>query len=251
MQTNETQTKQADIKNALSSLFANEDLNNYAMENAVLGKISAGDDVPVQTYAKELKLPETLFSELESNSEGRAIDENGKLRENLEDENFRKDFYTFGMSIVFDKAPKNSYDFDDDGLLPFKFGLKEYLLELFPLFEQIAAYPIEHDAFDLMRADSEQAQESVCACRELIANIKIKGIKQGKCVNKYVKSFSHIPYFACKLLTETKGKFVLSNADVQSLDYKLALLSLLPFRNTENAALFELKAKAWFEKNYR
>ncbi len=249
MQTNETQTKQADIENALSALFANEDLNNYAMENAVLGKIKAGDDVPVQTYAKELKISEKLLSALETNSEGKAIDENGKLRENLEDENFRKDFYTLGMSIVFDKAPKDSYDFDDDGLLPFKCGLKEYLLELFPLFVQIASYPVEHDAFDVMRSDSEKAQEDVRACRELITNIKIKGIKQGKCVNKYVKNLSHIPHFASKLLTENKGKYVLSNADIQSRDYKLALLSLLPFRNPENAALFELKAKAWLEKN--
>lgn len=248
MQTKDNSELLNNIKETLISVFVAEDLNNYAMENAVLGRISAGERVPVDAYAADLRLPAREWNKCFEQIEGKAIDENGNLRLCEGDESFRKDFFTFSMCLIFDKAPKNSYEFDDDGLFPFKDGLKKYLLDMMPLFCEITAQPVNYDAYDLLVQDGAAAKNNYAICREFLAAVRIKGLKKGKCVQSYLKKLSAVPYFVDKLLEKKGDKYYLCDDDTSSLGYKLALMSVIPFRNPENAALFELKAKTWLSK---
>lgn len=87
--------------------------------------------------------------------------------------------YADNVNEIFARAPKAAGTSEDYAILPFKYGLQDYLYRLYPLFRRIV---IAGALPDLS------------------------------------------PYIA-RLIKYYKGHYLLTNSDIESLDYKLALLA--------------------------
>ena len=105
----------------------------------------------------------------------------------------------------------------------------------------------EVEPSDLAPVFKDRKDETACydSISKFLIAIKARGLRQGECVNRYVKDLPYIPYFVQRLLRVEKNRYLLANSDTDSLDYKLAILSAIHFMSWENTKLFELKAQKW------
>ena len=128
------------------------------------------------------------------------------------------------------------------------FGFSKFIMSLYPLFKQIIKTEI--DPTDIVPAFTDRKDETACYNRisKFLIAIKVRGLRQGECVNRYVRDLPYIPYFVQRLLRVEKNRYLLANSDTDSLDYKLAILSAIHFMSWENTKLFELKAQKWERK---
>ena len=129
------------------------------------------------------------------------------------------------------------------------FGFSKFIMSLYPLFKQIIK--TEVDSIDIVTAFTNRKDEAACYDRisKFLIAIKARGLRQGECVNRYVKDLPYIPYYVQRLLRVEKNRYLLANSDTNSLDYKLAILSAIHFMNFEHTKLFELKAQKWESTN--
>ena len=223
-------------------------MDSYALENIAFGKLRQGDKIPFDKFVNDLELQALNPYAYKDRIEGLAISE--KLTVNDEDtELFFKELFADEMNTVFETAPKKGCDYDDDGLYYFKYALSEYIWKLYPLYIEILKTEVEAELSDTADRSFDRASETACYERiaKFIVAIKTKGLRQGGCVNRYVKDLPHIPHFVNKLLKVQKNRYLLANSDTESIDYKLAVLSSIKFMTPTHTRLFELKAKKWAE----
>ena len=118
-------------------------------------------------------------------------------------------------------------------------------MSLYPLFKQIIKTEVE--PIDIVPVFKDRKDETVCYDRisKFLIAIKVRGLRQGECVNRYVKDLPYIPYYAQRLLRVEKNRYLLANSDTDSLEYKLAILSAIHFMNWDHTKLFEQKAQKW------
>ena len=227
----------------VSSIF-----NAYAIENVVFGDLKPKDKVPFEKFIKDLELTAWQPYSVRDCIAGVAITENETIADK-EIVFFEKECFIFHMNDVFDTAPYSKRkDEDENGLHPFnKEGLNDYIMRLFPLFRNILATEAEHDFFEIASPFADRAVQT--ACYEKIAKFLVaiitRGLRQGGCVDRYIKDLPYLPYYVKRLLKEKDGRFLLANSDTESLDFRLAVLSAIHFMNAEHTQLFELKARKW------
>ncbi len=222
--------------------------DSYALENIAFGKLRQGDKIPFDKFVTDLELQPLNPYAYRDKIEGLAISEELTVP-GLDTELFLKELFADKMNTVFETAPKKGCDYDDNGLYYFKFGLKEYIRELYPLYIEILETDVEPDLFDISDVSSDRTFEAACYGKiaKFVAAIKTKGLRQGSCVDRYVKDLPRLPYFVKKLLKVQKNRCLLANSDTESVGYKLAVLSSIKFMNPAHTRLFELKAKKWAE----
>jgi len=236
-----------DVMKAFLSMEANILLNKYTNENVLFGRIKANDRVPIKQYLEDIgfcnidQFLDDLFLDGRNVENGYAIDRD------FDERCF--ELYRDKIECIFDGVPiDKSYEIDDD-IFHYKYGLHEYLKGLYTIFREIITTEIEPDLFcavpDILDK-AEQRTYYVKATR-FVKAIKLKKLKQGGCVDRYVKDLPFLSPFMMRLLVKRKGRFLLKNSDTDSLDYKIALLSCFHFYNEENAKLFELKILRWEE----
>lgn len=141
--------------------------------------------------------------------------------------------------------------FDDDGedIYHYKYGWYDYIKGIYPLFKAIIETEVTPDLFaaacDVL--DNEVKRDYYERATKFVLAIKQKGLRQGGRVDRYVIKMPFIPPLIMRLLKKYKGHFYLKNNDLNSLDYKFALLSCFWFLNDYNTKLFELKLLQWEE----
>ena len=235
------------IKKLFCCLAVNTLINSYALENVVMGNIKPNEAIPFDQYVCDLELQryepfsvrgEKLLGIILSDSET-IVDK--------EFDFFLYEFFSFQMNNIFECVKYSDRQSEDDTLYPFKNGLKEYIKDLYPLFKSIITLEIDYSFYDVLPQIDERKTRSdfyKMVSRFLVA-IKVKRLRQGKCVDRYLKNLPFLPCFTDRLVSKRKGKYILKNSDTNSLDYKLALLCVLRFMKEENARIFELKALMW------
>ena len=227
----------------VSSIF-----NSYAIENVIFGDLKQGDKIPFEKFVEDLELATWQPYSVRKHIGGVAITEEETIV-NKSMEFFEKECFIFHMNYVFDTAPYSKRkDDDENGLHPFnKEGLNDYIMRLYPLFHNILATKAQHDFFEIASPFSDRAVQT--ACYEKIAKFLVaiitRGLRQGGCVDRYIKDLPYLPYYVKRLLKEKNGRFLLANSDTESLDFRLAVLSAIHFMNAEHTQLFELKAREW------
>lgn len=149
------------------------------------------------------------------------------------------------MERIFARAPK--FRADDEDLLKYKYGLGEYLEGLYSLFLEVLSVEPREGCADLFTPFSERQScfESNTACAHFLFALKIKKLRRGSRIDRYINSISFPNEYVRRLIEGRKGHYILTNADTESLDYKLALLSCFTFYTAENQAAFAEKIKAW------
>lgn len=234
------------IKNFIEFIGVSALAECYTLENIAFGELHRGDKIPFERYAEDLELHPLTICRYKDRIEGFAISE-GQTVSNEDRDRLLKEHFADKINVVFQSAPKKGYDTDDDGLYNFKYGIKEYIWELYPLYIKILNTEIEHDPFDIVKIFPDRASETACyeKISKFVVSIWTKGLKQGSCVDRYVKDLPYIPYFVKQLLKIQKNRRLLANSDSRSINYKLAILSCIQFMNPTHTRLFELKAAAW------
>lgn len=139
---------------------------------------------------------------------------------------------------------------EDDDIFHYKYGWYKYLKNLYQLFEEIIRTEITPDLFaaipDILNEDTRHTYYSKLF--RFILAIKMNGLRQGRRIDRYIKALPFISPFIMRLIKKQKGHYYLKNNDINSLDYKFALLSCFQFMSEDNTKLFELKMLQW-EKN--
>ena len=223
----------------MNAMVVNVLMNNYTLENVTFGKLKPNDEIPFDKYVEDLDLQRFKPDSCRDMIEGNYITRQGRVADKAE-EDFIMECFLFHIQNVFMAYPKCSIAFGKDD-----FGLSKFIMSLYPLFKQIIK--TEVDSIDIVTAFTNRKDETDCydnISKFLIA-IKARGLRQGECVNRYVKDLPYIPYFVQRLLRVEKKRYLLANSDTDSLDYKLAILSAIHFMNFEHTKLFELKAQKW------
>lgn len=237
-----------DIVKAFLSINANILINLYTNENVLFGRINPNDKVPVKLYLEDLgfhnidKFLDSLFSDGHNIENGFVIDRNFNER--------CFELYREKIECVFYNTPiDKSSEEDDNDIYHFKYGIYDYLKSVYPMFREIISTEIEPDFFastpDIL--DLAERRAYYLQLTKFVVAIKMKKLRQGGCVDRYVKTLPFISPILRRLLKKQKGRYLLKNNDTDSLDYKLALLSCFSFYNAENAKLFELKMLRWEE----
>ncbi len=232
----------------LCAIDVNEIMNGYAIENVVFGDLKPGDKIPFDKFVEDLQLHSWQPYSVRDSIEGVAIagDETIVDKEIVF---FEKECFIFHMNYVFDTAPySKKKDEDENGLRPFnKEGLNDYIMRLFPLFRNILETEAEHDFFEIASPFSDRVAQTECYKKiaKFLVAIITRGLRQGGCVDRYIKGLPYLPYYVKRLLKEKNGRFLLANSDTESLDFRLAVLSAIHFMNAEHTQLFELKARKW------
>ena len=231
-----------DIKNAM---VVNVLMNNYILENVAFGKLKPNDEIPFDRYVEELNLHKFNPHSCRDMIEGNYITRQGRVVDKAE-EDFIMECYLFHIQNVFMAYPKCSIAFGKDD-----FGFSKFIMSLYPLFKQIIKTEVEVEQLDFTPVFKYRKEETVCYDRisKFLIAIKARGLRQGECVNRYVKDLPYIPYFVQRFLRVEKNRYLLANSDTDSLDYKLAILSAIHFMNWENTKLFEFKAQKWKSTN--
>ena len=230
------------------AIDVNSIMNAYAIENVVFGDLNPGDKVSFDRYVEELQLQSWQPYSVRDCIEGDAITAEEKIAEKDMDF-FYSECFILHMNSVFDSAPQSTRKEDDEnGLRPFmKKGLSDYIMRLYPLFKSIMQEEVEHDFFELASPFPDRTLQT--ACYEKIAKFLVavmtQGLRQGNCVDRYVKGIPYLPYYVKKVLKIKNGRYLLANSDTESLDFRLAYLSAMQFMNAEHTQLFERKARKW------
>lgn len=245
--TTKNQRTEEDIIKAFLSIDANILINSYTNENAVFGRIGANDKIPVKQYLEDLGFRniENFLDELFLN--GQNV-QNGYVTEG--DFNERCfELYSNKINSLFTYVSIDKSFDDDGGIYHYKYGWYEYLKNLYPLFEKIIKTEVAPDLFcavpDIL--DKTEQQKYYIAASGFVLAIKNRGLRQGGRIDRYIKKMNFISPLIRRLIITRKGHYYLKTSDINSLDYKLALLSCFRFMNEYNAKLFELKALRWEE----
>ncbi len=138
-----------------------------------------------------------------------------------EDACFRR--YADNVNSIFSHAPKAAGTSKDYAILPFKYGLQDYLYRLYPLFRKfIVTGALPNLFYPPNCIDTDDYYKKG---RKFVAAVKIRKLRQGGCIDRYVKDLSVCSPYITRLIKFQKGRYLLANSDVESLDYKLALFA--------------------------
>ena len=140
--------------------------------------------------------------------------------------------YADNVNKIFAHAPKAAGTSEDYAILPFRYGLQDYLYRLYPLFRRIVITGALPDLFcppNIIDTDDYNAKT-----RKFVAAIKLKQLRQGGRIDRYMKDLPALSPYVARLIKPYKGHCLLANSDIESLDYKLALLSCFTFHERQN-----------------
>lgn len=139
--------------------------------------------------------------------------------------------YADNVNEIFARAPKATGTSEDYAILPFKYGLQDYLYRLYPLFRRIVitgALPYLFCPPNVIDTDDYNAK-----VRKFVAAIRLKQLRKGSRIDRYINDLPALSPYVARLIKPYKGHYLLANSDIESIDYKLALLSCFTFPLTK------------------
>lgn len=139
--------------------------------------------------------------------------------------------YADNVNKIFARAPKAAGTNKDYAILPFKYGLQDYLYRLYPLFRQIVITGALPDLF--CPPNSIDADNYYAKVRKFVAAIKLEQLRQGSRIDRYIKDLPALSPYIARLIKYYKGHYLLANSDIESIDYKLALLACFHSPNSK------------------
>lgn len=238
------------LTNTVNCIYANILINLFVKEDIIFGQLDPNTKIPVQQYLEKIKLP-NLTNFVDDNFLNSSFIQNGYV--------INKDLDFLYLQVFRDRVDCLFQDFpveklyetpyDEEDIYHYKYGMFEYIKSLYPLFKEIISTEVEEDYFlevpDISYKNPNK--EYHYKVEKFIIAIKLRGLRQGRRIDRYVKSLPYISPFVLRLIKTYKGHFYLKNNNMNSLDFKLALLSCFRFINSYNEKLFELKMIKWEE----
>lgn len=131
--------------------------------------------------------------------------------------------YADNVNEIFARAPKAAGTSEDYVILPFRYGLQDYLYRLYPLFRQVVITGLLPDLF--CPPSGIDSGDYYAKIRKFVAAIRVKQLRQGSRIDRYIKDLPSLSPYIARLIKPYKGHHLLANSDIDSIDYKLALLA--------------------------
>ncbi len=233
------------LRNVINKVTLNSLINNYALENVVVGKTLPNMKIDFDSYINDLNLQ---YLDPQDNRKyicGSIVNEDEFIFNKSIDEYFME-FFSSKIKQLFAFEIKTSPKYAED-FFPFNSSLKSYFQFIFYFFKEIALIEPLYSAYDLISPyrDYDTYLNSINNISKFVIAIKSKNLKQGACVDKYFKNIIEIPKYLKRLIKKANNHYLLANNDTSSLDYIVALISSFPFYKYENKKLFEIKAEYW------
>ena len=138
--------------------------------------------------------------------------------------------YADNVNEIFARASKAAGTSNDYAILPFKYGLQDYLYRLYPLFRQVVNTGALPDLF--CPPSGIDSGDYYAKIRKFVAAIRVKQLRQGSRIDRYIKDLPALSPYIAQLIKPYKGHYLLANSDIESIDYKLALLACFTFPRT-------------------
>ena len=242
------QHSEEEILRALACLDAVILFNLYTNENIIFKKLKPREPIPFEKYIDQLGIRSLARFLDREHIDGYYI--NNSCVAEIDFDICCFDYFKDRIEYIFEGAPiSKNFDEEENDIEHYKNGLYEYLKGLYPMFGEIIKTDVEPDLFasvpDIL--DRTALHNYYKQIMKFVKAVKMKHLKQGSCIDRYIKEMPLLSPFIKRLVRKHKGHFVLANSDTNSLDYKLALFSCFRFYNEENAKLFELKMLQWEE----
>lgn len=162
-------------------------LDLCAEENIVFGRIGRGEKIPFESYVPAMGLdgvaPYVRLEELKA----RYIDKGFIAYDDIEKVYY--EIYGSKVSNIFQGVPLlKQFDYDD-AIVHYDCGLYEYLKDLYGMFREIITTEINPEPFAVMPdiLDREEPRNYYFKISKFIKSIKVKKLKQGACINRYLK----------------------------------------------------------------
>lgn len=140
--------------------------------------------------------------------------------------------YADNVNEIFTRAPKAAGTSEDYAILPFKYGLQDYLYRLYPLFRRILITGALPDLF--CPPSGIDSGDYYAKIRKFVAAIMLKQLRQGSRINRYIKDLPALSPYIARLFKPYKGHYLLANSNIESIDYKLSLLACFTFPEQQN-----------------
>ena len=141
--------------------------------------------------------------------------------------------YADNVNEIFARAPKAAGTSNDYAILPFKYGLQDYLYRLYPLFRQVVNTGALPDLF--CPPSGIDSGGYYAKIRKFVTAIRVKQLRQGSRIDRYIKDLPALSPYIARLIKYYKGHYLLANSDIESIDYKLALLACFALHLCEGA----------------
>lgn len=239
------------IKNTIICIHANILINLFVKEDIIFGQLDPNKKIPINDYIRKINFPNNPYFANEKFLNSSLIENGYVINKDLD--SLCLTVYRDRVDCLFEKFPVakiyEDCDNDTEDIFHYKYGMFEYLKSIYPLFKEIIDTEVETDFFiavpDISYKKTEQ--EYRLKVEKFILAIKLRGLRQGRRIDRYVKSLPYISPFVRRLIRKYKGHFYLKNNDINSLDFKFALFSCFRFINSYNEKLFELKTLKWEE----
>ena len=192
-QTNQKRYTEEEVIGAILSFNANILMNAYTNENVIFGRINANDKIPIKQYLVDIGFRniDRFFDKLFLN--GHNIKDGYVVEKDFNDRCY--ELYCDKMNAIFDNVPIcKIYQTENIDLFYYKFGLYDYLKGLFPLFNEIIRTEVAPDIFTAIPniLDEKEKQEYYLAASKFLIAIKIKRLRQGRRIDRYIKNMKFI-----------------------------------------------------------
>lgn len=143
------------------------------------------------------------------------------------------------MTEFFKGAPPAHKGVYDGEVFPFKNGLHEYLMGIYPLFNIIINLNLPESIPDKSREDIDYEKAA-----KFLKAIYFRKLQQGRKINRYTAGWQ-LSSFIKKLVKIYNGDYYLLNNDRNSEEFKLALLSVIDFEGDGQETQFAKKLAYW------
>lgn len=221
-------------------------IKNHIMENLLIGQMHPGDKIDLQACYIELHLEpseddqnylNTYFANYYNHYFIRnhfIVNHSGHYFEDICFRSKHNAFFEKRLNAIDYGYEKNYFYY--------------YSETLRKLFFQVVKTPISKPELTL---STQQYDIVYSVSKNLLNNIIFKQLKQGTIINNYIRSLCLVPLYLTKLFRydNATANYILTNDDIFSLDFELAIVGSLPWTTAKNATIMQAKINQWY-KNY-
>lgn len=154
--------------------------NRYALENIVLGIIRPGDKIPYEEYLDAFEMRDQEQYMIRGAICGNVIDQDEKIIVQPLEKYFRQ-FFIEQIESMFESAPKHKNSSEED-IPQYKFGLYEYLNDVYEIYKDILLTEARPDYFDYLYdfTDRRKLIRNDVLTAKFVAAIKLRKLHQGR-----------------------------------------------------------------------
>ena len=202
--------------------MAKDEIEQNVLEDFMLNKIQTGEEIFFSGYKQALGIDCNTY-ELRCSFDGTCIDKNERVTLNNKDA-ARREFFDSQIEKVFEERIED-----------------EYLQSLYELFCKVAETEVEKKSNKIYALSDYEAER----VKKLLNAIKKKEAQVNNNVARYLSRASGNIFI--RRMTDDSGLRRLQVADINIIEYKLAVLSVFRFISYDNADLFAQKLLRYFE----